>query len=87
MVFHSGQQPNPGLALHDFHTHYCALREDNVAAALHASGAIPFVLTGERISPEHCQANTGMGGIIDYHFDLGQYRAMDLFFTPTSAPA
>ncbi len=32
VLFHSGAEPNPGLALHDFHTRYCALREDNVVA-------------------------------------------------------
>ena len=32
--------------MEDFATRYCRLREDNVDAAVHASGAIPFVLTG-----------------------------------------
>ena len=82
VVFHSGQQPNPGLALHDFHTHYCALREDNVAAALHASGAIPFVLTGERDIPGALPGQYWDGGIIDYHFDLGQYRGDGLILYP-----
>jgi hypothetical protein len=82
VVFHSGQQPNPGLSLHDFHTHYCALREDNVAAALHASGAIPFVLTGERDIPGALPGQYWDGGIIDYHFDLGQYRGDGLILYP-----
>jgi len=82
VVFHSGARPNPGLALHDFHTRYCTLREDNVTAALHASGAIPFVLTGER---DICGAPPGQywdGGIIDYHFDLGQYCGDGLILYP-----
>jgi len=82
VVFHSGVQPCPGLALHDFHTQYCALREDNVAAALHASGAIPFVLTGERDIPGAPPGQYWDGGIIDYHFDLGQYRGDGLILYP-----
>jgi hypothetical protein len=82
VVFHSGAQPNPGLALHDFDTHYCALRGDNVVAALHASGAIPFVLTGERNIPGAPPGQYWDGGIIDYHFDLGQYRGDGLILYP-----
>jgi hypothetical protein len=82
VVFHSGDAPNPGLALHDFSTRYCALRQDNVAAALHASGAIPFVLTGERDIPGAPPGQYWDGGIIDYHFDLGQYRGDGLILYP-----
>jgi hypothetical protein len=82
VVFHSGSQPSPGFALHDFDTHYCALHEDNVAAALHASGAIPFVLTGERDIPGAPPGQYWDGGIIDYHFDLGQYHGDGLILYP-----
>ena len=82
VVFHSGEQPNPGLALHDFQTRYCRLRETNVAAALHASGAIPFVLTGERDIAGAPAGQYWDGGIIDYHFDLGQYRGDGLILYP-----
>ncbi len=82
VVFHSGDAPNPGLALQDFSTRYCALRQDNVAAALHASGAIPFVLTGERDIPGAPPGQYWDGGIIDYHFDLGQYRGDGLILYP-----
>jgi len=82
VVFHSGDAPNPGLALHDFGTRYCALRQDNVAAALHASGAIPFVLTGERDIPGAPPGQYWDGGIIDYHFDLGQYQGDGLILYP-----
>lgn len=82
VVFHSGARPNPGLALHDFHTHFCTLREDNVTAALHASGAIPFVLTGERDISGAPRGQYWDGGIIDYHFDLGQYRGDGLILYP-----
>ena len=58
------------------------LRDDNVAAALHASGAIPFVLTGERDIPGAPPGQYWDGGIIDYHFDLGQYRGDGLILYP-----
>lgn len=82
VVFFSGERPNPGLALYDFDTHYSPLREDNVGAALHASGAIPFVLTGERDIPGAPPGQYWDGGIIDYHFDLGQYRGEGLILYP-----
>ena len=46
VIFHSGEGHASGLDLHDFQTRYCRLSEENVCPALHASGAIPFVLTG-----------------------------------------
>jgi hypothetical protein len=82
VVFHSGEQPSPGLALHDFQTRFCRLRESSVRAALHASGAIPFVLTGERDIPGAPPGQYWDGGIIDYHFDLGQYRGEGLILYP-----
>lgn len=82
VVFHSRTAPGPGLALHDFDTRFCQLREDNVRAALHASGAIPFVLTGERNISGAPPGQYWDGGIIDYHFDLGQYRGDGLILYP-----
>ena len=82
VVFHSQAQPSPGLALHDFDTRYCQLRGDNVTAALHASGAIPFVLTGERDIPGAPPGQYWDGGIIDYHFELAQYRGDGLMLYP-----
>jgi hypothetical protein len=82
VVFHSGDRPNPGLALHDFQTCFCSLAENNVGPALHASGAIPFVLTGERDIPGAPPGQYWDGGIIDYHFDLGQYRGEGLILYP-----
>jgi hypothetical protein len=81
-VFHSGPQAQPGLAFDDFQTIYCRLQEDNVLAALHASGAIPFVLTGERDIPGAPRGQYWDGGIIDYHFDLGQYGGQGLLLYP-----
>jgi hypothetical protein len=82
VVFHSGEQPSPQLDLHDFHTHYSALRPDNITQTLHASGAIPFVLTGERDIPGAPPGQYWDGGIIDYHFDLGQYHGDGLILYP-----
>lgn len=86
VVFHSGVEPAPGLALTDFHTHYTALTPDNLAPALHASGAIPFVLSGERDIPGAPPGQYWDGGIIDYHFDLSQYRGDGLVLYPHFRP-
>jgi hypothetical protein len=82
VVFHTGTTPNPGLALHDFSTGYCPVREDNIEAALHASGSIPFVLTGEKDIPGAPRGQYWDGGIIDYHFNLDQHRGDGLILYP-----
>ncbi|WP_116367622.1 patatin-like phospholipase family protein [Parahaliea mediterranea] len=86
VVFHSGQRPAPGLELADFHTRYAPLGQNNLNAALHASGAIPFVLTGERDIPGAPRGQYWDGGIIDYHFDLAQYRGEGLLLYPHFRP-
>ena len=87
VVFHSGAGPNAGLAFHDFNTRYCRLDESNVLAALHASGAIPFVLTGERDISGAPPGQYWDGGIIDYHFDLNQYCGEGLILYPHFSPS
>lgn len=82
VVFHTGHQPNPGLALDDFQTVYCQLNRDNVRAALHASGSIPFVLAGERDIYGAPPGQYWDGGILDYHFDLSQYPGDGLILYP-----
>jgi hypothetical protein len=82
VVFHNAAEPAPGLALQDFATTYAPLRADNLQRALHASGAIPFVLTGERDIPGAPPGQYWDGGIIDYHFDLGQYHGEGLMLYP-----
>lgn len=82
VVFHSDEQSNPGLVFDDFDTRFCPLQANSVTAALHASGAIPFVLSGERDIPGAPAGQYWDGGIIDYHFDLGQYRGDGLILYP-----
>ena len=82
VIFQSGLRPNAGLDLHDFQTHYVALSQRNVGAALHASGSIPFVLTGERDIDGAPPGQYWDGGIIDYHFDLEQFRGERLLLYP-----
>jgi hypothetical protein len=82
VVFHSGGHASPGFRFHDFQTQFSQLSPDNVAQALHASGAIPFVLTGERNIPGAPRGHYWDGGIIDYHFDLGDYHDEGLILYP-----
>lgn len=82
VVFHTGKLPRPQLSLHDFESCFATLDENNVAAALHASGSIPFVLTGERDIPHAPPGQYWDGGIIDYHFDLTQFCGEGLMLYP-----
>jgi hypothetical protein len=82
VVFHSDVRPDARLALEDFDTCYSRLRPQNVHAVLHASGAIPFLLTGERDIPDAPPGQYWDGGIIDYHFDLGQFGGEGLILYP-----
>ena len=82
VVFHAGPVSRPGLGFHDFNTRYCALAPDAVLPSLHASGAIPFVLNGERDIPGAPRGQYWDGGIIDYHFDLHQYQGDGLMLYP-----
>ncbi|MEP1469576.1 MAG: patatin-like phospholipase family protein [Halieaceae bacterium] len=82
VVFHSKPKHNPELSFHDFHTRYVSLQQENLAAALHASGSIPFVLTGERDISGAPPGQYWDGGIIDYHFDLDQYHGDGLILYP-----
>ena len=82
MVYHSGSSHNLNLNFDDFQTAFVPLQQNSLAPALHASGAIPFVLTGERDIPGGPAGKYWDGGIIDYHFDLGQYRGDGLILYP-----
>lgn len=82
VVFHTGEAPGPNLSLHDFETRYAKLDAMTLARSLHASGSIPFVLTGERDIPGAPAGQYWDGGIIDYHFDLTQYCGDGLILYP-----
>ncbi|MBE9538666.1 MAG: patatin-like phospholipase family protein [Proteobacteria bacterium] len=82
VVFHSGPMAKPQLSLHDFDSCFVTLDENNLAPALHASGSIPFVLTGERDIPRAPPGQYWDGGIIDYHFDLAQFCGEGLVLYP-----
>jgi hypothetical protein len=73
---------SPALPLDDFATVHCPLTEETVAPALHATGSIPLLLRGERDIAGAPQGHYWDGGIIDYHFDLGQYRGDGLILYP-----
>lgn len=82
VVFHSGVRSAPQLGFTDFETVYTPLRPATVPLALHASGSIPFVLRGERDIAGAPAGQYWDGGIIDYHFDLRQYRGDGLMLYP-----
>lgn len=82
VVFHTGDTPRPNLSLQDFNTQYARLDAATLTRSLHASGSIPFVLTGERDIPGAPAGQYWDGGIIDYHFDLAQYRGDGLILYP-----
>ena len=82
VIFHSGSQPDDGLHFTDFATRYSKLTTDNIPQALHASGSIPFVLTGERDIPGAPAGQYWDGGIIDYHFDVAQISSAGLLLYP-----
>ena len=63
----------PALPYDDFGTTYVPMTPESVFPALHASGSIPFVLTGERDIDNAPPGHYWDGGIIDYHFDLADF--------------
>ena len=66
----------------DFASTTVALEPETVVRALHASGAIPFVLAGERDLPGGPPGHYWDGGIIDYHFGLDTFRSAPLVLYP-----
>jgi hypothetical protein len=82
VVFHSAPQPDQSLRFGDFDTRHVQLSQGNVRNALHASGSIPFVLTGERDIAGSPAGQYWDGGIIDYHFDLRQFDTRGLILYP-----
>lgn len=80
VIFSSiGAQP---LRLTDFATTHVELHAKLVKKALHASGSIPFLLSGERDIPGAPRGHYWDGGIIDYHFDMQQVDDEQLILYP-----
>ncbi|MES3006867.1 MAG: patatin-like phospholipase family protein [Pseudomonadota bacterium] len=70
VLFHAGVL-NPSLThLRDMPTRSVMLTEQNVAAALLASGSIPLVMEGVHNVPGAPPGVYRDGGIVDYHFDM-----------------
>ena len=71
-IFHSPGADAPFRHLADLPTRHVPLTRENVRSALLASGSIPFLLEGVRIS--EAPATPGGvhwdGGMLDYHLDL-----------------
>lgn len=63
----------PALAFDDFATHRYLLTPERVCDALLASGSIPLLMKGVRMTPE-IPGTLFDGGIIDYHFDFAFRR-------------
>jgi hypothetical protein len=82
VVFQGGQVAPPALAWEDFDTARVRLDTGNLVQALHATASIPFVLTGEQDIPGGPPGQYWDGGIVDYHFDLRQYRGEGLILYP-----
>ena len=72
----------PPLPLRGFGTRQVRLDERTVPLALHASGAIPFLLRGERDIPGAPAGHYWDGGIIDYHFNPPEIEEDGLILYP-----
>ena len=81
-VFTPQPHASPWQALNDLPTRLSPLREDNVFAAMIASGSIPFVLDGVRNIDHAKEGLYWDGGITDYHFDLPFWQGDGLVLYP-----
>ncbi|MEL0315841.1 MAG: patatin-like phospholipase family protein [Halieaceae bacterium] len=68
--------------LSGFNTRHVELTDANVAQALKASGAIPYLFDGVTDVPGGPRGAYWDGGIIDYHFDLRAIEGDDLWLYP-----
>lgn len=73
-----------GLDFHfdDFNSLHVDLTPDNARAAILASGSIPFLMPGERNISAAPAGHYWDGGIVDYHFDFGNYHGDELVLYP-----
>ncbi len=82
VVFSSHKADGLGFEFTDFLTLHAPLMRHNAVPVLHASGSIPFVLTGERDIEGAPPGQYWDGGIVDYHFDLRSYNGEGLVLYP-----
>jgi hypothetical protein len=87
VIFSSHTPQGLGFEFKDFLTLHVPLMRHNALRVLHASGSIPFVLTGERDIDGAPPGRYWDGGIVDYHFDLGAYHGDKLVLYPHFVPA
>ncbi|MEO0615148.1 MAG: patatin-like phospholipase family protein [Pseudomonadota bacterium] len=69
-LVHDPRERAPFYDVDDLPIEHVALSADNVAPAVLASGAIPFVLSGVKPLPGARPGTYRDGGITDYHFDV-----------------
>jgi hypothetical protein len=82
VIFSSHKPDGLGFEFSDFLTLHAPLMRHNAVSVLHASGSIPFILTGERDIPGAPKGQYWDGGIVDYHFDLSNYQGDALVLYP-----
>jgi hypothetical protein len=82
VVFSSSGAGKHGFPFSNFASENIQITADNTIQALHASGSIPFVLTGERNIPGAPAGQYWDGGIIDYHFDFANFDPEGLALYP-----
>lgn len=80
VVFSSGD--NETFAFDDFDSVHVSLTTENTRRALLASGSIPFLMSGQADIPGAPPGRYWDGGIIDYHFDFGNFRGEGLALYP-----
>lgn len=86
VVFSTASSPELAALLPGFDTVGVPLRAENTAAALMATGSIPYVLAGERDITGAPRGHYWDGGIIDYHFALPSSLGEGLVLYPHFSP-
>lgn len=82
VVFSSHGPAGLDFEFKDFSSLHAPLTPDNARAAILASGSIPFLMPGERDINHAPAGHYWDGGIVDYHFDFGNYRGEGLVLYP-----
>jgi len=82
VLFYDPREGAPFIQFNDFPTHYIKLNEENLKAALLASGSIPQVMSGVRDISGSPPGVYRDGGMLDYHLNLpyGSHRDEIIFF-------